>query len=140
MATKYTFEYIPQPSLDSSGKLVDVYRPYVPIRLEYGHKIDNPFYALVDSGSDRNLLPAAFGVVLGINIRKGKPRDITGIGQHALKAYTHQVGFFLGARKFKTEVDFSYEQTIPLLGRTGFFDLFYSINFNEKKRKLELMI
>ena len=36
--------------------------------------------------------------------------------------------------------DFSGEQSEPLLGRAGFFRFFKSINFNENKREIELIL
>ena len=135
MATSYTFKYLPEPGLDSFGNLVDVYRPFIPVKLGHRRKIGRPFYALVGSGSDRNFFPAALGLVLGINVRKGSLRKVMGIGQYELKSYTHTVNFYLGSKEFKTEVDFSYEQEVPLLGRRGFFSLFKSIKFSKAKEK-----
>lgn len=136
MVANFIFNYLPQPYVDSSGNTVDFYRPFIPIRLSCARKIGQYFYALIDSGSDTNLFPAGLGIVLGLNIKKGKIKNIGGIGDSKLTAYTHKVSLYIGTKKFDTEVDFSYNQEVPLLGRQGFFNLFGEIKLVKKLNSL----
>ncbi len=119
-----------------SGKEIELFRPTVPIIIFYKGSPSWDFQALVDSGSDRNLFPAKIGESVGIDIKKGEPRPIRGIGNHDIPAYTHKVKILLGTCSFEAEVDFSYEQQSPLLGRYGSFDAFKNISFSEKRREI----
>lgn len=139
-----SFPYIPYPEKDiKTGKIIgEVYRPVIPIRIVYKHQF-LPYLidCLVDSGADRNLFPAIFGEMLKIKIKSGKPRKISGIGESEIEAYAHEVTFLvgkLGTPKFKTTIDFAYEQKVALLGRNGFFNFFKHINFKEREKTLEL--
>lgn len=119
-----------------SGKEVELFRPTVPIIIVYKGSPSWDFQALVDSGSDRNLFPAKIGESVGIDVKKGKVMPIRGIGSHDIVAYTHKVKILIGSCSFEAEVDFSYEQQSPLLGRCGFFDAFKNISFGEKRKEV----
>lgn len=136
MSRRFSISYFPEPKIDpKTGKyLGDIFKPKVPIWISCKSKATLPFHALVDSGSDRNLFPAQLGEKIGINIKDGIKIPILGIGGIKIKAYTHKANLHIEKCTFDTEVDFSYEQQIPLLGRRGFFDLFKRIDFNEKTR------
>ena len=134
------FSYYPRLYFNPvSKKQIEVYRPYVPIRLAFAHHLDKDVvYCLVDSGSDRNLFPALWGKSLGINITKGVPVNVTGIGGHDLVAYKHNVKIYLDTFGLETEVFFTDRQKMPLLGRNGFFDKFKRVCFNETEKYLEI--
>lgn len=135
MSRKFWFTYFPYPQVDSiTGKTSDIFRPTVPVQISLGSKITSPFQALVDSGSDRNLFPASLGELIGIDIKSVKLRPIIGIGKAKLIAYTHSATLHIERCNFEVEIDFSYEQEVPILGRNGFFNCFKRIDFSEKKR------
>lgn len=137
MSREFTVTYYPYPQIDSkTGKASDVFRPTVPIKASYGKKVLGPFQALVDSGSDRNLFPAEIGEILGISVKKGSSSPIFGIGKVKIFAYTHKIILCVERNSFEVEVDFSYEQKVPLLGRTGFFDQFKRVLFRERKKEV----
>lgn len=144
---KLVFNYRLLPAKDpTTGKRVHIYRPFIPIKISLSGKDGPPILGLVDSGSDYNLFPAALGVLVGLDIKKGTEKKIGGIGGFQIKAYTWEVQLTLlsellsSLTTFKTTVDFSYEQQFPLLGREGFFDLFRRVEFREKRKLLELQI
>lgn len=141
---KLVFEYFPTPTQDpETGQVFQIYRPFIPVQISADNEKTYAFRALVDSGSDRNLLPAAFGAMIGLDIKKGLKREIVGIGNSQITAYTWEIELVvLGSSPttFTTFADFSYEQQIPLLGRDGFFNLFRSIEFRERRKLLELRI
>jgi len=132
---KITVTYLPEPSPEG-----DIFRPKVLVWISVGKKHSRIFHALVDSGSDRNLFPAGLGESIGLDIKSGKERPIYGIGNAKLTAYGHNVLLHLGSGEFKTIVDFSYEQNMPLLGRRGFFDIFKRVEFRERKREVEFKL
>ncbi len=137
--SKLVYPYIPYSKIDSSGKKIAlVSRPEVPLIISYGHKLSRTFYALVDSGADKNLFPAALGELIGLNVRKGKTVEIGGIGGVRLTAHTHKVKLYIGSFSAEASVDFSYYHQKPLLGRNGFFDLFEKVSFIDQQ--LELVI
>lgn len=142
MAQELTFDYIPIPRKDpKTQKIVgETYFPFIPIQLHFKEAVRS-FYALVDSGAERNLFPAELGELIGIKIKMGKLASIFGIGQHEIEGYTHVVNLSLGRiTNFNTEVDFSFEQNVPLLGRNGFFDFFRSVSFRERRKIIELRL
>lgn len=136
-----TFYYVPDLAPDRlTGKPVEILRPKIPIRLVLNHKMfPHIIEALFDTGSDRNLFPADFAFHLGTKVEKGKPIKIGGIGiSNEIIAYTHRVSMFVGDYKIGTEIDFSKEHNVPILGRIGFIDKFENIEVNEKKKFVKL--
>lgn len=134
--TKTTgYSYLPDLFLDpKTNSLVEIYRPMLEIRISKDHgQLSLPFDALVDSGSDRNLLPLYFGVQMGISFKKIKAKKIYGIGGE-ITAYPAKINIWVGTKKYETEADFSSEQKVPILGRQGFFNHFKSIRFDEKEK------
>lgn len=70
---KFTFEYPWQTARDSvTGEFVFEYRPVIPVKLLFQDRLTPLTFALIDSGSDRNLFPAVFALQLGIDVRKGE--------------------------------------------------------------------
>ncbi len=140
---RISFSYFVQDKLDqSTGQVIGRFmRPFIPIRLSFHHSNpSNPVNALVDSGSDRNLFPKQWGDIIGINFRKINPIQITGIGNVIITAYPSKINIWIEGRKYQTEADFSPQQETPLLGRSGFFNLFKEIIFEENKSFLHLEI
>ena len=135
-----TFYFVPEVSTDYlTGEKVEVFRPKIPVRfLTKNRKVMNPLDCLFDTGADRILLPGAWGEALGLNVKKGKEGKTAGIDNVPITTYTHQITLFVGSYKITTEADFAYENTIPLLGRSGFMDKFEKIEFNENKRYVKL--
>jgi len=127
----YTPFYIPEVG--------EKFRPIINIAISHKNTISSGIKALVDSGADKNLFPAWMGEWLGINFKKHEYNKIIyGIGGAEIKAYTQKVKVHLHKFSYDTEIDFSFEQQIPLLGRDGFFNLFKSIKFKEGERFLDI--
>ena len=128
------YSYIPQIYQDyKTQKFIQTFLPLIPIKLVslYG-KTTPQFDALLDSGSDRNLLPMSLARYLGISFINRKPTQVYGIGKNHINAYSAKISLWLGNKKHETEADFSLQQNLPILGRNGFFNLFRSIKFDEK--------
>ena len=139
---RIVYNYFPIPGREpDSGKIINIYRPFIPIQILAGGKVSRPFYALVDSGSDRNLFPGAIMKILSLTANQGKPKKISGIGNIKITARTFNIEIKLLHSIpliFETSADFSSKQEIPLLGRDGFFSLFRSIEFRERRKLIEL--
>ncbi len=138
---KIKFSYLLLDKIDpkTSFKVGELLRPYVLIRVSLSHGNPTNFIdALVDSGSDRNLFPLRLGEMIGINFKKIKPVSIYGIGNSELKAYPAKINIWVDNKKYETEADFCHEQQTPLLGRSGFFNLFKLLSFDENKSFLEI--
>lgn len=138
---KFVYHYLANPRKDpKTGKIIgQVCYPVVPIKLCYGHHIFKYLInSLVDSGSDRNLFPAEMGENIGIKIKNEFSQEIGGIGGIKIIAFTHKVKIYLGNFEIDTFIDFSYEQKVPLLGRSGFFNYFKNVIFREKDNVIEL--
>lgn len=120
-------------------KLVALYSPIVSIqvsanRIIYPNEVD----CFLDSGSDFNLMPADIAEKMKINVKKGERITHMGIGNVGIIAYSHPVNLHLERYKIRTNVHFSSDHKIPLLGRHGFFKYFKRVIFNEKGLQLEL--
>ncbi len=130
-----SFSYIPFNIPEVGEK----FRPVVNIALSCKNTIFSGIDAMVDSGADKNLFPAWIGQWLGIDFKKLTYTTIVyGIGGVEIKAYSQKVKLHLNKLSFETNIDFSYEQHLPLLGRDGFFSLFKSIKFKEEERFLDI--
>lgn len=141
MSPKKTIKlwYLDLPGLDIKGKETILPKPFIDVVINYKHGPMFSVTALVDSGSDTNLLPGSICPTLGINIKKGIRIPISGIGsREPVIAYRHfGVKMFVEGYSFETFVDFCEEQQVALLGQNGFFDKFKSITF---KKLEELML
>ena len=133
------FYYVSDVGIDNTTReTIEILRPKIPIRLGVNRQVTKfTIDALLDTGSDKNLFPAAYARNLGLKIEKGKPVKIRGIiGE--IDAYTHTANIYIGTRKISTQIDFSDKQTIPLLGREGFLDKIEFAHFNQNKRSVTI--
>jgi hypothetical protein len=60
-----------------------------------------------------------------------------GIGGIGIVAYSHPVTLYIQEYKIKTDVHFSFDHKIPLLGRAGLFKYFKTVTFNEKELQVQ---
>lgn len=131
-----------KPAISAEGRVTAfLTQPLVRVQLTYNHKISRtPVNCLVDSGADHNLFPAHFAEAIGVPVKKGRACTYIGIGNSKLIAYSHFLTLTLTGTSiaFKTKIDFSYEQQVPLLGRVGFFNYFQEVLFDEQNEKLVL--
>lgn len=136
MAKVLGYSYVPFPLQDIlTGKILEeFFRPMIPIKLSHGSKITSPLDALIDSGSDRNLFPAFWGELLGLDFKKMPVVYMAGIGKSEVIAYRGKIDIWVGDKKLETEADFCCEQPVPILGRKGFFNFFKSITFKDSER------
>lgn len=96
-------------------------------------------YAFIDSGAGACLFPAEYGERIGIdNIVNEREHKFSGIGGGGITAYFHDLFIEVGGYKYQAYIGFTYDiLPIPLLGQTGFFNLF-TVIFDLSKETIEL--
>ena len=118
-----------------------IVRPVIPIKLIFGDK-EVGYHVLVDSGADLCLFDADVGLAIGIDVLKGTPHEVFGIGGKTSFYYLHKVKIEVGGWPFEIEAGFMPQvalRTLPygVVGQRGFFDKFI-IKFDLLKEEIEL--
>lgn len=117
----------------------DTPKPWLPIVItnpHTGNKVKT--YGLIDTGADECALPAQFADILGHNLQKGTPKEIS-TGNGITIAYSHTVSIETG--DFRTDdvlIDFMPNLSIPLLGVKSFLGKFILIvNYKDQNFSLK---
>jgi hypothetical protein len=117
-------------------------RPIIRIVVSYkGRQV--PYFALIDSGADMNLMHAELAPLLGIDLEEGERRDIGGIVDAERRPfYLHRVTLHVGNRAHP-DVEVGFMPSLSktghgLLGQYGFFDL-YRVGFDLPKGEIDLV-
>lgn len=116
-------------------------RPVIPITVKNGD-MGVGYEVLVDSGADLCIFDAEIGEVLGIDITKGKPREVFGVGGKASVYYLHKVVIEVGGWEYTIEAGFMSNvagKTMPygIVGQKGFFENFI-VKFDLVKGEVEV--
>lgn len=111
------------------------YFPVIDLTLK-GPKASIKIKALVDSGASYSVFRSEVADYLGMDIEKGKPIYLEGIGGRIL-GYMHYLPISVANKLYKTKIVFSRELTVSfnILGRDNFFMPFLII-FSEKDKKV----
>lgn len=101
-----------------------------------------PYEVLVDSGADMSLFDWEIGDALGIEIKRGIPCEVLGVGGGISVYYLHTVILVVGGMSYKARVGFADNpsgQMIPygIVGQRGFFDKFV-VSFDLRKEEITL--
>jgi hypothetical protein len=118
-------------------------RPVVPVVLKNGNTRIG-YEVLVDSGADLCIFDAEIGEALGLDVKKGKPKEVFGVGGKASVYYLHKVEIDVGGWVYKIEAGFMHNvagRIMPygIVGQNGFFDNFV-IKFDLLKEDVEIKI
>lgn len=118
-----------------------ILRPVIPIKLKNKNQ-EIGYQVLVDSGADLCLFDAEMGEAIGIEVTKGGPREIFGVGGKASLYYIHHVTIDVGGHDYLIEAGFMPNvagRVMPygLVGQRGFFDNF-SVKFDLLKEEIEV--
>ena len=137
---KFSYQKLPLGHHDPRNPLIA--RPFLPVYLIGASqgKTEAPFWALLDSGADRVIVPWDLAQEVGItNVEKGKQEPTMGISGQPAAVYYHSLGVELvgDSRILQIEVGFMVSIPFPLLGRS-FFKHFASVIFHEEKEEVEL--
>ena len=116
-------------------------RPVVPIKVQFGTK-EVGYHVLVDSGADLCLFDEEIGKLLGIEVAKGKPCEVFGVGGKVSLYYLHKVQIEVSGWQYEIEVGFMPNvagRIMPygLVGQKGFFENFI-VKFDLLKEEIEI--
>jgi len=119
----------------------EILRPVIEIKLKLGSQTLR-YEVLVDSGADFCIFNSEAGEALGINVMKGKPRQVFGVGGKASLYYLHKIKIEVGGWEHEIEAGFMPDVAgkiiqYGLVGQKGFFENFI-VKFDLKKEEIEL--
>ena len=122
-------------------KYTDTPRPVIQIILKNKESAVG-YHVLVDSGADLCLFDAGMGEQIGIDVKKGKPIEIFGVGGKASIFYLHTVNIEVGGWSYNIEAGFMPEvagRVLPygIVGQKGFFENFI-VKFDLLKEEIDL--
>src|SRR3989344_420448 len=83
-------------------------RPVIPIKLK-SFTADVDYEVLVDSGADLCIFHAEIGELLGIDVKKGKPQEVFGVGGKASIYYLHKIKLEVGGWPYEIVAGFMPE-------------------------------
>lgn len=117
------------------------YRPVIPVVFRKSGA-EFPHHALLDTGADISLIHADIAKELGVDFKKGKHLELSGIGGKVV-GYLHRIGIGIGSQIFdNVPVIFSESitpQAISIVGHEGLFDRM-KITFDYKKKEVEITV
>ena len=128
------FPYLTLPSTTPFGRTTIDKVPILKIEFK-----DFYLNCIIDTGACISMMPAEFGLEIGLNIKRGEPFLATGVDNISIPSYIHKVEFYVEKILCKIEVAFSEKFNFPygLLGRKDFFDMF-KIHFYQIENFFEL--
>ena len=112
--------------------------PLIQVKLRNQSKVIT-FRALIDSGAANCLLHLSVAKALGLDPYAGEKKDSLGIGGHLFPGYVHRLALQVQGAANWLEVDAAFIDidTIPLLGRSGFFES-HQIVFEQYRGRFEV--
>lgn len=122
-------------------KFGTILRPVIEIRVKNGDK-SLRYAVLVDSGADMCLFDAEVGEAIGLNVTKGRPEQVVGVGGKASVYYAHPVTIEVGGWPVEIEAGFMQKvgnaiMPYGIVGQKGFFEHFV-VKFDLNKEEVEL--
>jgi hypothetical protein len=114
-------------------------RPVVEVELSRGgHK--RKFLALIDSGADHIMMPAAIAEVFQIDLNTCPRRTVLGVSMQPIEGFVSNLSLHINHQEdpFDAPVLFIDTDVPVLLGREGFFD-FYRIKFEQDHDIFEIV-
>jgi hypothetical protein len=125
-----------------------IFRPIIPVILQYDNNPPVAITMLLDSGADYSLISKDVGRSLGINVNKNANSDVQGIsGTTDTIEEKVKIEFGMGHKyTFKKEITIHTTKkegypSLPLLGREPIFkefDVHFRLGLEESKRKFVL--
>ena len=105
-----------------------ILRPVIEIKLKSGFE-SLRYEVLVDSGADFCFFNSEVGEALGLDIKKGKLKEVFGVGGKVALYYLHKVQIEISHHSFEIEAGFMPDvagrmMSYGLVGQRGFFDNF----------------
>jgi NACalpha-BTF3-like transcription factor len=113
-------------------------RPVVEVELSFGPH-QRKFLALIDSGADQIMMPAAIAEAFEIDPAKCMRRSVMGVSMEPIDGFIEYLTFRVKDQEetFEAPVVFIDTDIPVLLGREGFFDQ-YRIKFEQDHDTFEI--
>jgi hypothetical protein len=113
-------------------------RPIVEVELSHGNQ-QRKFLALIDSGADQIMMPAAIAEALGIDCEQCPRRTSLGVSMEPIEGFVSHLTFRIAHQvdAFDAPVVFIDTDVPVLLGREGFFD-HYRVKFEQDHDTFEI--
>jgi hypothetical protein len=114
-------------------------RPVVEVELSRGGH-QRKFLALIDSGADHIMMPAAIAEVFQIDLNTCPRRTVLGVSMQPIEGFVSNLTLHINHQEdpFDAPVLFINTDVPVLLGREGFFDL-YRIKFEQDHDIFEIV-
>lgn len=125
-------------------KYGQILRPVIPIKVKNKNQ-EIGYYVLIDSGADICLFNAEIGEIIGLDIKKGKIKEVFGIGGKASFYYLHKIKIEVGGWEYEINAGFmpsiSGNLGMPygVVGQSGFFE-YFKVIFDRTKEEIELKV
>ena len=130
-------KYKPHKNLvDADGDYLTF--PLLHVRLKHGRQTID-LECLVDSGATDSLFSDDIAEALGIDLRRAEKRIYYGLGDRVVEGRLHTIKLNVaGFAQWDTfKAGFIPKNEMPLLGQSGFFDL-YEITFRKFQNRFEI--
>ncbi len=119
----------------------DILRPVIEIKVSANSE-SFKYHVLVDSGADICLFHSEVGEAIGLDIKKGKPNIVTGVGGKSSEYFLHKITIEVGGWPYEIEVGFlpnigGRSAPYGIVGQQGFFE-FFKVIFDRKDEAIEL--
>jgi hypothetical protein len=113
-------------------------RPIVEVELSFG-RYQRKFLALIDSGADQIIMPAAIAEAFAIDRATCIRRSVMGVSMEPIDGFIEYLSFRIQQQEqqFEAPVVFIDAEVPVLLGREGFFD-FHRIKFEQDHDTFEI--
>src|SRR3990167_9121126 len=103
------------------------YRPVIPVKVKHNARSIG-YEVSIDSGADLCIFDAEIGEILGIDIKSGRPGEVSGVAGQITKIFIHTVTIEIGKHSKIIDVGFipkvAENHNYGVVGQYGFFDQF----------------
>ena len=133
------YEYWLSEQINTDGRPTE--RPLVEVTIERaGEPQRRTFLALIDSGADQIIMPAAIAEVFGIDRATCPERSVVGVSMEPITGFVAELWLRIEHQResFRAPIIFIDADVPVLLGRERFFD-FYGIKFDQRHDIFELI-
>ena len=133
---KYKYSDAPG-QLNTDGRFTK--RPIVEVEISRGNQ-RRKFLALIDSGADQIIMPAAIAEVFGIDRASCPERSVIGVSMENIEGFVGHLSLRIEHQRepFMAPIVFIDADVPVLLGRERFFD-HYRIKFDQDHNTFELI-
>lgn len=109
----------------------------IPVQLNTREAGWKSFDFIVDTGADLTMVPFYMADILGINLKRAREDQATGIGGFRVKTWKVLIPLMIGPWQLTIHASITSENLTPLLlGRAGTLDTNFSWLFDHREKKI----